>query len=233
VARRDLSEVLHYFIPEEEQRLARAAPVATPAAAPARSLRLAMLVSFARPLVVGLAIDLACAWACERHVRVISPIEPHPLLPRSKQIRWRTAPDLAKALGEPGDPSPAFVLLPAASTSAELARLADAGLQGLIVPLEGASTGVARALGVLRRLGPAAGVRVGALAIGGGRGDPSALLRSFESASRRQLGIEVETLGALERDPDAYRSLLQGVAAAESGADAGYARSLRQIGERL
>ncbi len=251
MARRDLGEVLHYFIPEEEQRAARAAAAAVPSTpartappAPARaaaptpravSRRWAMIASASRPLLVGLAIDLASAWAKHGRVHLVALHPRHALLPSSEQVLWHTTDALADALSELADQSaPTLVLLPWERGGEELARLEHAGLHGLIVPVEGSGVGVARALGLLRRFGSAAQrIRVGALALGARRTDSRALLRTFESASWRQLGIAVEPLGALERDPQGYRALLEGQAAPAADGSAEYVRGLREVSERL
>lgn len=195
-----------------------------------------MVASPERPLLVALAIDLACAWAGDGASRVIATHPPHPLLPLPERVTWLTAKSLAETLERlPADAGPTLALISPDCSADRLARLEQAGTTGLLLPIDAGPNGIARALGLLRRLASVGErMRVCALALGAAPGtDAAAQLRAFESASRRQLGIAVEPLGAIERDREAYRSLLEGVASPAALHSAEYVRRLREVSERL
>jgi hypothetical protein len=195
-----------------------------------------MLVSASRPLRVALAIDLACVWARRGVAHILAPFDCPPLLPSPPGVVWHRAAlseDALAALARAHER--VLVLLAPGSAPEVLERLERGGLRGIVLPVEPVPAGVGRALGTLRRLGPAASrLRVAVLALGPAQhGAARSALRTLESASWRQLGIVLEPLGSVERDREAYRSLLEGVAAPTAQGAGAYGQRLLELGERL
>ena len=239
--KRGLGDVLHYFIPEEEQREARekaraagrAQPVrksrsATPAHAP---FRWCMPIDPRRPLACGLAVDLGAALRKEgTAVEIAAPFAPAFVRPGA-DLPWRTLRrdfDASDLEASPG----VLLLLPPAEVAACVSRLGPGSLNGVLLPVESRPQGLSDALSLLRAL-PADGLRICVVAIAGREGEGDESLARLEGAARRQLGREIEPLGILQRDRESFRSLLFGVSVLELDAESSSARSLRALGERL
>jgi len=239
VARRNLGDVLHYFISEEEQREARSAakargnPLQT---APARAPRYCLPADPERPLACGLALELAGGLANEtRGARVLAPFPASPLLPHVPGVHWQVASDLAEALAAIGDDEAVIAVERPARLGALLGRLPGDALDGVVLPIEAAAWGLSRTLGFLRELAPAlAGRRVLALVVGAQTPAAAAdLIARLAAAARRQYGVEIELLGELARDAESYRSLLRGESLHALAAESATAQSLRALCQRL
>jgi len=239
LARRNLGDVLHYFISEEEQREARSAArvherPAQPA--PSRAPRYCLPADPERPLICSLALELASGMAGElRSARVQSSFAPSPLLPGVPRVRWEVSDDLAAALAAvPGD-EPAITVERPARLGALLGRISAGDLDGVVLPVEAAPWGLGKALGCLRELAPAlASRRVLGLVVGASSHEAAAnLIARLCGAARRQHGVEIELLGELARDAESYRSLLRGESLHALGAESATARSLRALCQRL
>jgi hypothetical protein len=239
LARRNLGDVLHYFISEEEQREARGAARSSerPAqATSARAPRYCLPAEPDRPLTCSLALELACGMTTElRGARVISSFPPSRLLPSVPTVCWQVSDDLAEALtAAPGD-LPTIAVERPARLGALLGRLPENALDGVVLPVEAAAWGIGKMLGFLRELAPAlANQRVLGLVVGAGT--PSAaseLIAVLAAAARRQHGVEIELLGQLARDAESYRSLLRGESLHALGAESATAQSLRALCQRL
>ena len=241
--RRGIGDVLHYFISEEEQREARAR-VQTPRG-PEHSFATSWCLPALpeRPLSCAIAIDLAVA-ASRRGARaeILAPFPRHRLLPRTPEVCWRLieldpdgANSLESALAELAPGSRAFVLLPPTQLGPVLQQLAPGSLEGVLVPLNATPRGQARALGLVRQLGPPRpGLRIGAVPVGARNSvEAHASFEKLARAARRQLGHEIEQLGELHRGPATFRSLLHGVTVLDMDEDGSSARSLRNLCERL
>jgi len=243
---RNLGDVLHYFIPEDEQSAARArareagrdesAP-ATPGPAP----RICLPASPERLLWCALALELAGALAAERgQARVLAAFPASPLLPEVPGVRVdareRAPGELAEAIAQAPADEPVLALERPEQLAAFLSGPQRALIDAVLLPVDGASWGVARALRLLRELAPAlAGTRVLTWVVGADSGsDAAALGERLASAARRQHGLDVEVAPALPRDPALYRALLRGesVHASDDGTSAG-ARELRALSRRL
>lgn len=239
MARRNLGDVLHYFISEEEQREARGAAHARERpvqASPARAPRYCLPGESERPLTCSLALELACGMTTElRGARVLSSFPLSPLLPRVPSVRWEASDDLAAALTAVPSDQPTIVVERASRLGALLRRLSEHALDGVVLPVEAAAWGIGKALGFLRELAPAlANRRVLGLIIGAGTPSAAAdLLAVLAAAARRQHGVEIELLGQLARDPESYRSLLRGESLHALGAESETAQSLRSLCQRL
>ena len=203
--RRGLGDVLHYFIPEDEQREARAQAQAAQTRLPASAIVWCLPASAERLLSCALAIDLAVAAARDgARAEILAPFPRHRLLPRAPEVSWQEI-DLADAGAEglerslqqrpPGTRS--FVLLPPAALGTLLQQLAPGSVYGVLVPLEATPLGPGQALGLLRQLGPlmpelrVGAVRVGAVRVGAnGRAEGQDML-----AFLRNAGTFGETVG--------------------------------------
>ena len=239
---RGLGDVLHFFIPEDEQRgaLERASRRAGSAAS---APRWCLLADPRRPARCALAVDLAAALTrSSAGVGLLSPFAREPVLPRAAEVHWETCGDID---GEPhtllrrleAQPEDRAVLLLAAPTGlrALLEHPAARALDGVLVPVDATARGVARALGWL---GSASGglerMRIGALLVGAIRPEEGdALGEQFARSARRELGLEVHVLGNLERDESSYRSLLHGRSVVELDSASRASSSLRALVERL
>jgi hypothetical protein len=240
LARRNLGDVLHYFISEEEQAELKSAartrehPVAT---APGRAPRYLLPADPQRPLACALALELASGLAGEAgDARVLSSFAPSPLLPRVAGVRWQTCDDPAAGI----EAAPEFAALIAVERPARLAallvRIAAHRLDGIVLPVEAAPWGLGKALGLLRELAPAlSNRRVLGLVVGAPPGHEAAaqLVARLSGAAQRQHGVSVELVGELARDADSYRSLLCGESLHSLGAESASAESLRALCERL
>lgn len=239
--RRGLEDVLHYFIPEDEQREARekvretedAQPVrksgeAAPAHAPTRWC---VPIDPRRPLACGLAVDLGVALRREGAVVEIAAPFPPAFVRPGADLPWRTLRqdfDTADLEASPG----VLLLLPPTEVAACVSRLDPRALDGVLLPIESTPQGLRDALSILRAL-PAEGLRICVVVVVGQEGEGDESLARLKGAARRQLGLEIESLGILQRDRESFRSLLFGVSVLELDAEAGSARSLRALGERL
>ena len=239
MARRNLGDVLHYFISEEEQREARSAAVSRerPAqASPARAPRYLLPADPERPLSCSLALELAGGLVTElRGACVIGSFPPSPLLPRVPGVRWVTDPQPAAALAAVPVDEPAIAVEQPARLAALLGQLPAGVLDGVVLPVEAAAWGLGKTLGFLRELAPAlANRRVLGLVVGSET--PAAatdLIARLAAAARRQHGLEIELLGQLARDAESYRSLLRGESLHALGAESAAAQSLRALCQRL
>jgi hypothetical protein len=240
---RGLSEVLHYFISEEEQAEARArrgqpesgeaeAPPPPPAPAPSRWC---LIVHPERPLHAALAVDLARALAGRGGSSDLVATMPRPrLVPQAERVAWRLADDTAQDVDRClSQTSCALLVLTAEQLERLLPQLPAGLLDGVILPIDASTRGLAAALPLLRPLrGIATSLRLGALFLGAG--DASGpLFARLDGAARRQLGVEIENLGSLERGADDFRLLLEGRSALEADPDSSSSRALRQIARRL
>ncbi len=239
MARRNLGDVLHYFISEEEQREARSAAQSRdrPAqAGPARAPRYCLPADPERPLTCSLALELASGMASDaRFARVQSSFPPSPLLPRVPFVCWEVGADLAAALASVPRDEPAITVERPTRLAALLGRLPGDALDGVVLPVEVAAWGVGKALGFLRELAPAlAGRRVLGLVVGAeSRAMAESLIARLGAAARRQHGVEIELLGEFARDAESYRSLLRGESLHALGAESATAQSLRVLCQRL
>jgi hypothetical protein len=238
---RGLGEVLHFFIPEDEQRGARERAglrVAAPAGA-----RWCLLATPQRPTLCALAIDLAAVLASSgRGVTLLAPFARGPVLPRAADVHWETCDDLdgeltslLRRLESRADRSELLLLLPPARLRALLDHPAARTLDGLLLPVDASARGIARALGWLVSGGSGVErLRIGALVIGAsGAAEAEAVGEQLARAARRQLGLEVALLGHLDRDPASYRSLLLGRSVVELESASRASSSLRALSERL
>ena len=235
MARRNLGDVLHYFISEEEQAEARSASARGARAQKdeARTGGILLPASPDRPLSCALALELASALAPGRRAEILASFAPSPLAPRVAGVSWVTTDHLANALLEPRAEAPVLVVERPGQLAAVLERVAVRALESLVLPVAAAPLGLARALGFLRGLAPAlAGRRVRVLALGAASDAAGAELAArLASAAERQLGLRVERLGELAFDAAGYRSLLRGESLQASGGEC--ALALRALGARL
>ena len=239
MARRNLGDVLHYFISEEEQREARSAAQARERPmkpAQTRAPRYCLPADPERPLTCSLALELASGMAGEASsARVQSSFAPSPLLPRVSGVRWEVSDDLSAALASvPGD-EPAITVERPARLGALLGRIFVGDLDGVVLPVEAAPWGLGKALGFLREFAPALeSRRVLGLVVGAASHEAAAnLIGRLSGAARRQHGVEIELLGELARDAESYRSLLRGESLRALGAESATAQSLRALCQRL
>ena len=239
--RRDLSDVLHYFIPEDEQREARAQ--AAREQLPTSAIVWCLPASADRLLSCALAIDLAVAAARNgARAAILAPFPRHRLLPRAPEVSWQEidltdtgAEGLERSLQQQPPGTRSFVLLPPAALGTLLQQLAPGSVDGVLVPLEATPLGPGQALGLLRQLGPLMPeLRVGAVLVGPNSGaELRDTLEKLARAARRQLGLELEDLGELRRGPATFRSLLHGLSVLDVDEEGSTARSVRDLALRL
>ncbi|MCP4007079.1 MAG: hypothetical protein GY725_23100 [bacterium] len=268
---RKLTDVLHYFIDEEEQAEALAARSATdppsdvaeptgrefePEATPAnpedsdnpkrvegRSMRWCIAADPQRMLCSALALDLAAALARRGNaVRVISPFSPSPVVPQPRDVEWQTIEHaladpaaIQAALSDLDGQTGAIVLLPPNSVSRILSGLTPQALDGVLLPVDCAPSGLTRALGWLGRLGTALpNLRIGVTLMGApDRETAQRLYRKLSGAALRQFGLQIEHLGELPRDQSSDRSLLLGIPVVDVDAQGNAARCLDAVCGRL
>jgi hypothetical protein len=240
--RRDLGDVLHHFIPEEEQREAREAQLREGklrrphALTPARWV---LTASPHRPLSCSLALDLAAALSRSGAAAHILAPFPAGTYTRSS-VPWKSfdsgdPESLREALQAlPGGAS-ALVLMPPEELGSSLSGLDSGLLSGLLLVVDAAPWGLTRALRWLRGCGNAlVGARIGVVVVGAeSPGVARDLFRKLASAAGRQLGLELEDFGDVERDATSFRSLLRGVPVLDLDAAAGSSRSLESLCRRL
>lgn len=244
MARKNLGDVLHYFIPEDEQSAARARepePEVEPDLPPGPAPRICMPVGPDRLLWCALALELAGALASESGAaRVEAPFPASPLLPVVPGVRVtaraRSLEALGAALAEIPRDEPVLALTRPEELATFLVRPERVLLDGVLLPVDASPAGVARALRLLREVAPALGrMRVLAWVVGArSSGEASDLAERLAAAARRQHGLEVEVVPALPSDPALFRALLRGesVHASDDGTSAG-ARELRALSRRL
>ncbi len=192
-----------------------------------------------RPLSCALALDLAAVLSRGgTETRILAPCQSE-VCPHASTT-WSTF-----ASGEPDGLRDALKELPAGSntlllTSPErlgsvLAELDRGLLAGVLLPVDAAPWGLARALRWLRNCATGShGVRIGAVIVAAeSRDRANELYRKLASAAQRQIGLEVENFGELRRDSASFRSLLRGVPVLDLDAGAGSSRSLAMLGRRL
>ena len=251
MARKNLGDVLHYFIPEDEQSEARARTDDSPEAEALASAepppgegpppRVCIATGPERLLWCALALELAGALAAERgSARVEAPFRLSPLLPVVPGVRIaaleRSPGELAGALAAGEIEEPVVALERPDRLAQLLSGPARTFLDGILIPVDASAAGVARALRVLREIAPAlAGARVLAWLVGGRTAlEATELGERLVGAARRQHGIDVEVAPALPSDPALFRALLHGesVHVRDDGTSAG-ARELRALSRRL
>jgi hypothetical protein len=240
--RRNLGDILHHFISEEEQREARegvrrARERHRAESSPARCWILA--ASPRRPLSCALALDLAAVLSRGgTETRILAPCQSevcaHP------STTWSTfasgEPDgLRDALEELPVGSNTLLLISPEALGSVLAELDRSLLAGVLLPVDAAPWGLARALRWLRNCAIGSrGVRIGAVIVAAeSRERANELYRKLASAARRQIGLEIENFGEVQRDSASFRSLLRGVPVLDLDAGAGSSRSLAMLGRRL
>jgi hypothetical protein len=237
---RGLGEVLHFFIPEDEQRGARER-AGLRVAGPAARARWCLLAAPERPVLCALAIDLAAELSSSGSgTTLLAPFGRGAVLPRASGVRWETCEDIGGELSTllrrlESRADSVLLLLPPPRLRALLEHPAARTLDGLLVPVDASMRGVARALGWLGNAGNGVErMRIGALLIGAsGTAEADSLGEQLARAARRQLGLEVSVLGHLARDPASYRSLLLGRSVVELDSASPASSSLRALSERL
>jgi len=243
---KNLGDVLHYFIPEDEQSAAReraAASESEPASHPAEgpAPRVCVATGPERLLWCALALELAGTLAVERgSARVEASFVPSPLLPIVPGVRVssgeRGPAELAAAIAAGELEEPVVALERPERLAQLLASPARTFLDEILVPVDASAGGVARALRVLREIAPAlSGARVLAWLVGArSAAEAGELGERLAAAARRQHGLEVEVAPALPSDPQLFRALLRGesVHVSDDGTSAG-ARELRALSRRL
>ena len=241
--RRGLGDVLHYFIPEEEQREARARVRATRPRPHASAPAWCLPASPESLLSCAIAIDLAVAAARGgSRVEILAPFPRHRLLPRAPEVAWRQieladagAEVLERSLQERPPGARSFVLLPPTQLGSLLPQLPTGAVDGVLVPLEATPQAPAQALSLLRQLSPLVSeLRIGAVLVGArSAAEAHQTLEKLARAARRQLGLELEELGELRRGPATFRSLLHGLSVLDVDEEGSTARSVRDLCERL
>jgi len=246
---RGLGEVLHHFISEEEQAEARersaqkraprrpARTAVEPSSPPQSTRAWCLVASPARPLQGALILDLALALADETGpVTIVTSRPSGPLRPNSQRVRWRELEGTdesvraAAAAGALRDGARLLVIAPE-ELGPILSGLPEGALAGVIVPVDTASRRQADALHVLRELRAGPG-RIGILFLSSG--EPTAtLFQRLHGAAGRQLGVQLEHLGTIERDNADFRSLLAGSSILESDPAAPSALALGRIAQEL
>lgn len=249
MARKNLGDVLHYFIPEDEQTQARAREAeapgpSTPAPEPRRAgpaPRVCIAAGPERLLWCALALELAGALAADAgSARVEASFPASPLWPAVPGVRvgavTRDSVSLASALAGAPSEEPLLLVAPAEQVTSLLGRPERALLDGLLLPVDASASGMARALRLLRELAPALDrMPVLAWVIGAPSArEASELGARLASAARRQHGLDVEVAPSLPTDPALFRALLRGesVHASDDGTSPG-ARELRALSRRL
>ncbi len=238
--RRGLGDVLHHFISEEEQQAAResaARAEQTPARSGARCWILAAHPD--RPLSCSLALDLAATQSRSgTDTRVLAPHDAS--APAGVAAGWtrfpcRRAGGVAKALESLPEGSNALILACPDKLAPLLADLDPELLDGLLFTIDASPWGLTRALRWLRGCANAFGTaRIGAVVVGAESREAAAdLFRKLSSAAKRQLGVELENFGEIERDATSYRALLAGVPVLDLDPSAGSSRSLTNVSRLL
>lgn len=245
MARKNLGDVLHYFIPEDEQSAAREREAD---AAPERELtlhgpapRICVPAGPERLLWCALALELAGALASEAGSARVEAAFPAstlwPVVPGVRVTAQARGPEqLAAALATVPSEEPVLLLERPEDLAAFLVRPERVLLDGVLLPVDASTSGVARALRLLREVAPSLG-RMPVLAwVVGARTalEASDLAARLAAAARRQHELEVEVAPAPPSDPALFRALLRGesVHASDDGTSPG-ARELRALSRRL
>lgn len=234
--RRGLGDVLHYFIPEDEQRAARERTRGGGGGG-ARARRWCLPTEPSRPLAEALAVDLAAVLIEQGlAVAVAAPFAPRFVHPERRGVEWdvRDLETLDAEDWAAAGRDALLLLVPPAELSRWLRALPEGFLEGVILPVHASAHGSEEALAALRALPSSASrLRVALLCVGGNERGSEDLLRSLERAARRQLGRTLERLGTLRRDRESFRSLLRGESVLELEARPDSAESLRAVGRAL
>ena len=238
--RRGLGDVLHHFISEEEQHAARES-AARAAETPQRSGPRCWILAAQpdRPLSCSLALDLAAAQSQSgTDTQVLAP--PAASTPPAAAASWTSfhcdeAGGAAKALAGLPEGSNALILASPDELTRLLADLDPELLDGLLFTIDAAPWGLTQALRWLRGSANAFGsARIGAVVVGAESREVAAdLFRKLSSAAKRQLGLELENIGEIERDATSYRALLTGVPVLDLDPSAGSSRSLTNVSHLL
>jgi hypothetical protein len=239
---RGLGDVLHFFIPEDEQRGARELAAARSGKA-ALAPRWCLLAAPERPALCALAVDLAAALSAGQGAATLLAPFPRPLgAPRAADVRWEVAESLETGLAPllhrfevlPSERA-VLLLVPPDRLRELLDHPAARALDGLLVPVDATARGSARALRWLEAAGNGAGrLRIGALLVGAaGPLEAEDCGGELARAARRRLGLEVQLLGNLERDAASFRSLLHGRSIVELDSASRASRSLSDVAARL
>lgn len=242
--RRDLGDVLHFFIDEEEQRAALESdvrpsePRPEPPRVPSPVVRWCMPANPDRLLGCALALDLAATLSrAGAPTRLLASFAAPGFLCAPPRVQWQHAQDpsrLAENLtGLEGHH--VLVLLPAESIARALGGMRAASLDGVLLPVDANSRGLSGALNWLARHGNAlADLRIGVVMIGGADAQQAdAQYRKLAGAAKRQLELSLENLGQLRRDQTLDRSLLLGVPVLDVDAAGEASKSLVALAERL
>lgn len=230
---RNLSDVLHFYISEDEQSEARE-EAARSRSAPAPSAW-AMPVERDRLLAAALALEIASALAGGGRAEVLAPFSENTLAPRIANVRWRPVAGergaLARALGRAT--GGVLVVAPAPELAAWLREARSP--RCLLLPLSAAPSAETRSLEVLHALAQDVdGFRVASVVIGARSRDESAALASrFAAAARRRHGVEVESLGELFVSAANYRAILHGESVRSGASGGAEAHSLTALGRAL
>ncbi len=240
--RRGIEDVLEFFIPEEEQEPRTPPGWTDDAHEPVRPVRWGIPVGPEQILGCALAVDLADAFAhAFGEGMVLAPFAPPPLAPRMPPgVRWEQF-----ALGDPGtsgfpslgsrSDAPAVVLWPPNRLSELGPSTVELGLDGLLLPVEAAPWGVARALRWIDRLGTTARtlrLRVVLLGLASWR-EANTVFEQLAAECRAHSKVEIDLAGQIPRDRSSYRSLLAGRPLLEIDHEATSARSLEELSRRL
>ena len=230
--RRSLDEVFHFFISKEEQREIRERSARSKSAGPA--VRWFVAANPERPLSGALARDLATALAgFGRQVHVVAPFaacfEP------AAAVVWHSGAgpqERYRALRE----APAGCSLVAIESAAQIASWIEqlrhdgiAGMDALLLPIEGAEWGLAEAHASLRELTQAArSLRlVGVVLSAADPGRARSLFARLAAAASSEFGLELElAFAAAGGSVDAARSDCR-VGPEPRAADRGSDRELR------
>ena len=230
--RRGLGDVLHHFISEEEQQAARESATQ----APQRSPRCWILAAEPdRPLSCSLALDLAAARSKSgTHTQVLA--APAATAPAAAAAGWTSlCGTVAEALQNLPQGSNALILASPEELPTLLADLDPQLLDGLLFTVDAAPWGLTQALRWLRSCSNAFDTaRIGAVVVGAESRELAAdLFRKLAGAAKRQLRVELENFGEIERDASSYRALLAGVPVLELDPSAGSSRSLTNVSHLL
>lgn len=249
---RGLEDVLHFFIPEDEQRRARASRrLASSGRDGSKSRKGAfsggcyvLAADPRRPLAAALAVDLITALGAPGAGRKILSVEPPPIPWRdSGAVPWRQVltPGAARSAlaREPEDRTCLLALAPRELSEWLPALGPPDCVDGLLLAIEAGERSFETLRSVLsevsRRVANLAPVRwIGAIAMGAA--DPEIGQQSLHRAAeltRSILGRELRQLGGFPHDRATNRSLLRGQPIFEVDANSASARCLRQIALEL
>jgi len=242
---RGLGDVLHFFISEEEQRGARERAVARNGggAVSESGPRVCLLAAPERPVLCALAVDLAAALSAHHSgATLLAPFPRPACAPRASGVCWEFAEGIGggqAALLRRFETLPvrsaALLLVPPDGLAELLEHPTARALDGLLLPIDTTARGSARALRWLIAAGNGiARMRIGALLIGAASAEQAESQgEDFAHRARRELGLEIQILGNLERDASSYRALLHGRSVVELDSSSRASISLREVATRL